>query len=472
VLIAREKERKMLQDAYESMESCFAAVYGRRRVGKTYLIRETLSGKFTFQHTGYYKGKMNDQLFEFASSLKEYGLKDFERPKSWLEAFELLKDLLRQSGDGKKVVFLDELSWMDTRGSNFLMALEGFWNGWASARKDILLIVCGSVTSWMLDNVVHNKGGLYNRLTFKIHLKPFTLGECEEYLQSREIVMNRHQILQGYMIMGGIPYYWGFLEKGKSLPQNIDAMFFAPDAKLEGEFTYLYASLFEKPEVYVRIVTALGQKKPGMTREELLETTGETNNGQFSKKLEELEACGFIRVYANYGKKERNRVYQLIDNYTLFYFKFLERKPNDPNFWTNRTDSAAISAWCGLAFERVCLQHVEQMKKALGISGVLTESCAWSCKADPEEGIRGTQIDLLIVRRDQVINLCEMKYADKMFTITKKVDEDLREKVSDFRTVTGTRYAVHPTIVTTYGLKENAYSGNVQFVITAEDLFA
>jgi len=210
VLIAREKERKMLQDAYESMESCFAAVYGRRRVGKTYLIRETLSGKFTFQHTGYYKGKMNDQLFEFASSLKEYGLKDFERPKSWLEAFELLKDLLRQSGDGKKVVFLDELSWMDTRGSNFLMALEGFWNGWASARKDILLIVCGSVTSWMLDNVVHNKGGLYNRLTFKIHLKPFTLGECEEYLQSREIVMNRHQIFAGLYDYGRDSLLLGF----------------------------------------------------------------------------------------------------------------------------------------------------------------------------------------------------------------------------------------------------------------------
>jgi len=462
----------MLHEAYESDESCFVAVYGRRRVGKTYLIRESLEGKITFQHTGYYKGKLDDQLYEFGASLREHGLRDFGRPKNWLEAFELLKDLLRNSKDKKKVIFLDELSWMDTRHSNFLMALEGFWNGWASARKDILLIVCGSVTSWMLKKVVHNKGGLYNRLTFKIHLRPFLLKECEKYLNAAGIIMNRHQILQAYMILGGIPYYWSFLEKGKSLPQNIDIMFFADDAKLEDEFEYLYASLFENPEVYIRIVTALGRKKPGMTREELLTATGAADSGSFSTKLEELEKCGFIRTYNEYGKIQRNRLYQLIDNYTLFYFKFLAKKPSDPHFWTNQTDTSAINAWCGLAFERVCLQHIDQIKAALGIAGVLTETNAWSCKSDPDRGIHGSQIDLLIVRRDQVINLCEMKYSDKKYTITRKVDEEIREKAGDFRTVTKTAYAIHPTIVTPYGLVDNAYSGNIQFVITADELFS
>ena len=239
MLIGREKEQGVLAEAFQADESRFVAVYGRRRVGKTYLIRESMGSRFTFQHTGYYGGKLMDELFEFCASLREYGLKDFAKPRNWLEAFELLKELIRRSTEKRKVIFLDELSWMDTRGSDFIMALEGFWNGWASARKDILLIVCGSVTSWMLNKIIHNKGGLYNRLSCRIHLQPFSLKECERYIQARNIVMNRHQILECYMIMGGIPFYWSFLEKGFSLPQNIDRIFFAKDAPLEHEFDYL-----------------------------------------------------------------------------------------------------------------------------------------------------------------------------------------------------------------------------------------
>ena len=472
MLIGREQERKILEEAFRAEESRFIAVYGRRRVGKTFLIRESLKTRITFQHTGYYGGKLADELFEFCASLREHGLRDFEKPRNWLEAFELLKELVRKSTEKRKVIFLDELSWMDTHGSDFIMALEGFWNGWASARTDILLIVCGSVTSWMLSRIIHNKGGLYNRLSGRIHLHPFTLKECETYIRSKNIVMNRHQILECYMIMGGIPFYWSFLEKGYSLPQNIDRIFFAKDAPLEREFDYLYAALFRKPEPYIRIISALGKRKTGMTREEMLKATRLPDSGNFTVRLEELENCGFIRKYRQYGMKERNAVYQLIDNFTLFYFKFLEQRPTDEHFWSNQINTPQVNAWCGLAFERVCLEHLPQIKQALGISGVLSEAYSWACREDSANGIYGSQIDLMIVRKDQVINLCEMKFSRKAYAITAKTDEEIRKKTYDFLAVTGARYAIHPTLVTPYGIADGSYAGNIQQVITTDDLFS
>ncbi|MBQ9308086.1 MAG: ATP-binding protein [Clostridia bacterium] len=472
MLIAREKEQKILSEAYQAEESQFIAVYGRRRVGKTYLIRESMGGRFAFQHTGYYGGKLADELFAFCASLREYGLPDFKRPKNWLEAFELLKELIRRSASHRKVIFLDELSWMDTHGSDFVMALEGFWNGWASARKDILLIICSSVTSWMLSKIIHNKGGMYHRLSHQMHLLTFSLRECETYLQSRNIVMNRHQILECYMIMGGIPFYWSQLENGYSLSQNIDRIFFAKDAPLAHEFNHLYPELFKKPAPYISIVSALGRKKAGMTREELLEATHMPDSGNFTLRLQELESCGFIRKYLRYGMKERYAVYQLIDNFTLFYYSFLEHKPSDEHYCSNQINTPQINAWCGSAFERVCLEHISQMKQALGISGVLSEAYSWSCKEDTASGVYGSQIDLMIVRRDQVINLCEMKYAGKKYAMTAKVDEEIRRKIVDFQTVTGARYAIHPTLVTPYGLADGSYAGSVQNVITTDDLFS
>ena len=472
MLIARDKERKLLKSALEADESQFIAVYGRRRVGKTYLVREALAGNFAFQHTGYANTGTKGQLFAFAASLREYGLQDFDSPSNWLEAFELLKDLIRKTNAERKVVFIDELSWMDSGRSDLMPALEGFWNGWASARKDIVLIVCGSATSWMLSKVVHNKGGLYNRLTAQINLMPFTLAECAEYAASRGIVMNRHQLLECYMVMGGVPYYWSFLRKGLSLSQNIDQAFFAADAPLKDEFRYLFRSLFKRPENYVAIIEALGTRKAGMERAELLEATGMTNSGGFTSKLQELEQCGFIRKYREFGKERKNSVYQLIDNFTLFHYKFLEKRPTDECYWSNQENTPARNAWTGIAFERVCLQHVGEMKRALGISGVLTDVSSWSCAADPEQGINGSQIDLLIDRRDQVINLCEMKYSTQEYSITKEVDLNVRHKVNDFRSVTGTKSAIHVTFVTPYGLARNSYAGNVQSEITADDFFA
>lgn len=471
MLVARAKETEILQSAALRDEAQFVAVYGRRRVGKTYLVKECFGNTFTFQHAGLAHGSKQEQIESFCDSLRRAGLEGFDEPADWMGAFELLKDLIERSDEDRKVVFIDELSWMDRKQAKLIPALESFWNGWASGRKDLLLIVCASATSWMMDKVIHNKDGLYNRLTAQIHLMPFTLAECEEYLKANGIVMNRQEILEGYMILGGIPYYWSYLRRGLSLSQNVDALFFAQDAPLRHEFKFLYASLFAKPDSYIAIVTALGKKKVGLRREEIVQATGIEDSGNLTRKLEDLENCDFIRSYTCFGKKKRDTVYQLLDNFTLFHFKFLAKRPTDERYWSNQVNTPSRNAWCGLAFERVCLQHTAQIKSKLGISGVLTEVHSWYCRADEDKGLFGSQADLLIVRRDQVINVCELKYASADYAFAKKDDEAMRRKISDIQTATGTRYAIHPTLVTTYGMRKSQYWGTVQAVIVADDLF-
>ena len=427
MLIGRKKEVELLQTVLRDEQSHFIALYGRRRVGKTFLIRETYGYRFTFQHAGLSEGTMKDQLFAFTSSLKDAGCKTTDSPKNWLEAFELL--------------------------------------------KDVVLIICASATSWMLSKVVHNKGGLYNRLTEQIHLQTFTLKECEEYVQAAGLVMNREQILQYYMIFGGIPYYWGFLKKGLSLSQNLDAILFAKDAPLAEEFKNLYASVFKHPEVYVKLIEALGTKRVGMTREDLIQASQITNSGDLTLKLEELESCGFIRKYYAFGMKKKNAVYQLMDCFTLFYFQFLKDAPTDEQYWSNQINTPKVDNWMGLSFERVCMMHTDQIKQKLGISGVLTDINSWYCKPDPDKGVFGSQIDMLIARKDQVINLCEMKYSGAEYTITEKVERGIRNKIHDLTLLTGTKYAIYPTLITTYGLVPNSYSECVQSVVTLKDLF-
>ena len=471
MLIAREEEKEILMEAACADESQFIAVYGRRRVGKTYLIRETFNNSFTFQHAGLANGTAEEQLRAFAESLTNAGLTEFEMPGDWLDAFRLLKELIRVSGSEKKIIFIDELSWMDTRRSNLITALESFWNSFASARKDVVLIVCASATSWMLDKVIHDRGGLHNRLTDRIHLQPFTLAECTEYAKARGLVMSQDQILEAYMIMGGVPFYWSLMRKGLSLAQNVDRMMFAEDAYLKEEFYYLFASLFSRPKNYICIIEALTEKKAGLTRNELADKSGLAASGNLTRKLKELENCGFIREFSPYGNKKKGSMYQLIDNFTLFYYKFMARNSGDPQLWSHLSNSPQKNTWAGLAFERVCLQHIDQIKKALGISGVQTEVHSWACKEDEEKGLEGSQIDLLIVRKDQVINLCEMKYSQREYSLSKSVYEDILKKLADFQTATHTRAAIHLTLITSVGLKRNMYSDSIQNIIVGRNLF-
>ena len=471
MIIGRKEEQQILRLAAQSENSEFVAVYGRRRVGKTYLIRETFGYKFTFQHTGLAKGNTKEQLFSFAISLRDAGYDDCPIPKSWLEAFSLLSTYLKNSTDEKKIIFLDELPWMDTPRSNFISAFEHFWNGWASARKDIVLIICGSATSWIINKVINDHGGLHNRVTKQIALQPFTLKECEMFTESKGIEMSRYQLAECYMVLGGIPYYWSLLEKGLSLSQNMDKIIFAKNGKLSNEFNQLYASLFKSPEQYIDVVTALGKKKAGMTREEIIAATDMYSSGTLSKVLDELEYCGFIRKYNGFDKKSKQAIYQLIDNYTLFYFKFIQQNENnDEHFWSASIDSAMHRAWSGLAFERLCMAHTQQIKAALGIAGVLSNVYSWRKEAD--EMSDGAQIDLLIDRKDQVINLCEMKYSLSEYAIDAEYEHKLRNKKSIFIDTTKTRKAVHLTMVTTFGIKTNAHSGIVQNEVKLDDLFA
>ena len=479
-MVGRKEEKKYLLSLIDEEEPQFIAVFGRRRIGKTYLVRESFGHKFTFQHTGISNNQIEPgarkiaQLNKFAESLKDAGYKGADKLETWNDAFNALKEVIKESDQEKKIIFIDELSWMDTKDSGLISALESFWNGWVTARaeKDVILIVCASATYWMIQNIVNAKGGLHNRLTGQIHLKPFTLHECEEYMESKKIIFNRHQILQCYMIMGGVPYYWSLLKKGKSLPQNIDDLFFKEGAPLANEYENLYSALFNKPGQYLKIVEALSTVNKGITRDEISHITGIASSGDLTRKLAELENCGFIRKYVPFGYKQKNCLYQLIDNYTLFYYKFLRDNVQNENYWKEQSNTPVVRAWSGIAFERVCFEHIAQIKAALGIAGVYTEINAWQCSKDEEKGILGSQIDLLIVRKDQVINVCEMKYSETDYVVDAKFDKDQKRKISDFIKKTGTKYAIHPTLITTYGVEENAYSGEIQAIITAEALFA
>jgi AAA+ ATPase superfamily predicted ATPase len=468
-MIGRKQEQEELQQIIESNQSEFLAVFGRRRVGKTFLIREFFGNKFTFYHTGIANSNTAIQLNSFNSSLNEYGKTPYPKSKSWFEAFENLIHLLKNADtNGKKIIFIDEMPWLDTHKSGFITALEFFWNSFASAQKDIKLIVCGSASSWIMNKLIRNHGGLHNRITRQIYLKPFNLAECEQMFVQNGIALNRHQIVESYMIFGGIPYYLSLFEKKYGLSQNVDNLCFKIHGKLTDEFENLYASLFKNYENHIAIVKSLSIKRKGLSREEIIETARLSNGGGTTRTLEELELSGFIRKYNSFEKKEKNALYQLVDFFTLFYFNFMQdNRENDEHFWTNLIENARHRAWSGYGFEQVCLVHLIQIKQKLGISGILTRTAAWRSR-DKENP---AQIDLLIERNDKVINLCEIKYASEEFVIDKKYDENLRNKRGAFRYETHTRKAIHTTMLTTYGVKHNEYWGNIQSEVTIEDLF-
>ena len=468
-MVGRIKEISELTRLYESTESEFVVVYGRRRVGKTYLVRETFADRFAFHHTGLPNAVKRQQLVNFRKSLMAAGYKG-PSFANWFDAFEALGRTVDRAQTHRKIIFIDELPWMDTAKSDFIMALESFWNEWASARKDILLIVCGSAAAWMVKNLFRNRGGLHNRVTSRICLQPFTLRECEEFAVQRGLTMGRMDIAECYMALGGIPYYWRYLARGHSLAQNFDSLCFAPNAPLRSEFDELYSSLFRNAEAYKRVVSSLAKKKVGMTRLELLESTGIGATGKMTEILETLESCGFIRSYRSFGAKKKNTIYQLIDPFTLFHFRFLETPSSDEHFWQSTIASPAQAVWRGLAFERLCLLHLRQIRKALGIDVIHVEAYGWSFRGD-DTYPDGAQIDLVLDRADNIINLCEMKYSCNVFAIDKEYDSILARKAATFAGVTKSRKALHQTIVTANGLMRNGYSGRVQSEVTLDDLF-
>ncbi len=468
--VGRREEIAAMHKLLTSEKSEFLVIYGRRRVGKTFLIREAYKQKFTFQITGLANATLNQQLINFHVALQNADPTiNYQPTTNWLSAFQQLISYLEKSKDKKKVVFIDELPWFDTRKSQFIQALEHFWNSWAATRDDIILVACGSATSWIINKLINNKGGLHNRITKKIKLNPFTLGECETFLKSQKIKLDRYQITQLYMALGGIPFYWDEVEQGLSAMQNIEKICFNQNGLLRTEFSNLFRSLFNNYDKHLKIVFALAKKSMGLTRDEIVRFSGLPNGGSTTRLLDELEASGFIRKYIPFGKKQRNSLYQLVDFYTHFYLKFIkDTQPMNTNNWINRIDTPKYRAWSGYAFEQVCMYHLPQIKQSLGISGVLTSISAWRSTSSKW----GAQIDLIIDRRDQVINLCEIKYSIHPFAITKKYAEELRHKIGTFKMETKTRKSVFLTLITTFGIQENSYSGGlVQNEIKMEELF-
>lgn len=461
-IIGRQEEQRELKRLFHADTPEFAIVYGRRRVGKTFLVRETLGHAFTFYATGVARGSKDDQLSAFYSALLEYGLPmKYARPASWEEAFELLKVVIERSTQKRKVVFIDEMPWLDTAKSKFLTSLDLFWNKWASAREDILLVCCGSAASWMVKNIVQSRGGLHNRITCKIKLSPFTLAETRSFLLSKRIEWNLRDIAETYMILGGIPYYLNLLDRSLSLAQNIDRLFFKQTALLEDEFDNLYSSLFKNASDHKKIIEALSKRKSGLSREDILSATKLTDGGTFGTKLEELEQCGFIRKYKAVGSKAL--LYQLIDFYTLFYYKFIYgQKDGDSSRWMHLMLSRTYSTWCGLAFERLCMSEADVIKTVLGISGIATRQYSLQTP--------NAQVDMLIERADRVVSLCEMKYYDRPYSMTKSDAENMERKIWEVKEKTSQKN-IQVVLITPFGVKQNQYMTNiVHRVITLDDM--
>lgn len=389
---------------------------------------------------------------------------------SWEDAFKELRVLIEQRPkEERKVIFFDEMPWIDTPHSSFVEALEYFWNAWAAQRNDILFIACGSATSWMVNKLIKNPGGLHNRITEQIYLRPFRLGECEEYLHNNGCVWDKYTILQCYMAMGGVPYYMSLLNPEQSLAQNIDRLFFKKNAPMREEFDELFNALFNQADKYIAVVKALAANREGLLRAEIIEKT-KMSGGSLTKILDNLERCDFIETYVHFKSSVRNTLYRLSDPYTLFYFKFLYHKnTKNEHWWTNNMHSHSVEAWQGFSFETLCMAHLEQIKQKLGINGIATETSTWRKKGEKVE--KGTQIDLVIDRSDRVINLCEMKFSKEPFSMTKDYETILRNRMAIFKAETKTRKSLSTTMITTYGILQGIHSGIVQNEVIMEDLF-
>ena len=461
-LIGRENELSVLKNLLTTDEAELVSIIGRRRVGKTFLVQSVYSERMAFEITGIQHAKNSEQLENFvvALSLQSRSPLPLQKPKTWLEAFHLLILYLENVIEGeKKVVFFDELPWLDTHRSGFLNAFGFFWNSWA-VKKNIVVVICGSAASWMIQKVVHNKGGLYNRITKRLHLQPFSLRETELYLQKKGLNLNRYQITELYMAMGGIPHYLKEIQKGESVAQSIDRICFAKGGTLYDEFEQLYPSLFEHAESHMAVVRALAAKPSGLSRLEIGQSSGISNGGGLSKTLEELQHSGFIAEYLPFGRVKRDSLFRLSDEYSLFYLKFIETlKKEGAGIWQSFHASPAFYAWSGYAFESICLKHVPEIKKALGISGVFATASAFYRKGS--EGMDGCQIDLLIDRDDKVINLCEIKWANSEYILSKAYAADLRKKVALFKHYSKTKKQVFLTVISTYGVLENEHSRGV-----------
>jgi hypothetical protein len=470
-IAGREKEIKLLKSILEKEESSFLAVYGRRRIGKTYLVRQVYKQETVFECSGLHQKSMTQQLENFWVALTAAQPQNppVPPPRTWIQAFFQLRNYLNTlKGDTKKVVFLDEISWFETPRSGFLAALDSFWNQYCTKREDIVLVICGSAASWIISKVINDRGGLHNRLTHRIQLKPFTLNETKAYLEMLRVELSLKDIAQLYMCVGGIPFYLKDIEAGRSFPQILDQLFFDHPALLQNEFQNLYASLFKNNVLHEKIVATLARNNKGLTRNEIVELGNIKSGSDLTTVLEELTQCGFIQKIKPIDRQKEGHLYRLIDEYSLFYFKFLADGSN--NSWSLITQTPAFKTWSGYAFENLCFKHTTQIKKTLSINGVITNEYSFNLKGNKEE--KGAQIDLIIDRADNCMNVLEIKFYGGVYEITKSYAEELREKVQVLRRKTQTQKNIFITMLSVFGVKKNEhYLSVVTNQLLLEDLF-
>ncbi len=478
-LIGREKEKKKLARILNSKQAEFIAIYGRRRVGKTFLVRESFKRKkIYFELLGQKNADLKGQLDNFYISLTNAFQPELpiKKPENWKEALSILTKVIKQKKSGKIIVFLDELPWLATRRSGLLEALDHEWNSNWSQIDNLKLIVCGSAASWMLEKLIHSKGGLYNRVTDTIHLKPFNLGESDRFLKSRNINLKPMQILELYMVMGGIPYYLNQIEKGKSAAQLINDLCFNEDGLLFSEFNRLFESLFDSAEGHYNIIRQIAKKGNNIKRKELLESSIHRSGGGFKKKMDELKMSGFIKEIVPYGKKSRDMIVKIVDEYTLFFLQWIEplqlkTTMTNTRFWLNAVKHPQHKAWSGYAYEAVCMKHIDKILDALGIGSISGEIGRWQLKSARGSDKKGAQIDMLIDRYDNAINICEIKFSNEAYLIDKAYAKQLLNKIDIFEEKAKTKKQVFLTMITTFGIKKNMYSAElVDSEVTLDDL--
>lgn len=473
LLVGRKRPIAELEEARSSNKPELVALIGRRRIGKTYLVKQVYAQQIDFELVGAQHGTMGSQIQNFVLSISKY-FPDFDirhKPTSWIEVFHLLGQALETiKKTEKKIVFFDELPWLDTKRSNFVAGLSYFWNSWA-VNHNIVVVICGSAASWMIKKIINDRGGLHNRVTRRLFLYPFTLAETEEYCQARQINLSRFHLLQIYMVMGGVPMYLEQLKTGLSAVQNIQNICFDSDGYLYDEFDRLFSSLFDNHQQHILVIRALASRRNGLTRQDIIAATKFTNGGMLTDILNELERSGFVSIYNGYGKKVKESVYRLTDFYTHFYLTFIEPLGKHSKLdFKQLSDLPKWKNWSGYAYENLCLTHIDQIRKALGVNGIA--SSISSFVATPKDGFNGAQIDLLIDRSDHSINICEIKFSGDIYEITKKDVDNIANKKTVFRYHTKTNKHLFTTLITTFGVANNSNRINhIDQIVTHDDLF-
>ena len=480
MIVGRKRELKYLEKAFNARKSQFITVYGRRRVGKTYLITEFFLQKdCIFLHvTGLQEGDMKEQLDVFRKALFiafPSLVQLFFPLRSWSEAFEVLTREIEKS-DKKVVIFLDELPWLATQRSGLLKMIDLYWNNRWAKMKNVIFVACGSSASWILEKIIYNKGGLYNRTTRELEIKPFNLAESKEFLsECCGISYTDTQVLSLYMAVGGIPFYLEYAEAGLSAAENIQNMFFEEGASLAYEFHKLVESIFDDASSYIELIRIIAGKREGLSRAEIVKENDELgeDGGGLTDKLNDLVEAGFTHKYLPLGRIKRGEYYRLTDEFCLFYLYWVEkRKPTatTENYWVKKQQTPEYRAWSGYTFETICLRHARQIVRALNIQAA-AEISSWRY-IPTSKSERGAQIDLVIDRDDDAITLCEIKYTDKPFILNKSFKEAIWRKVEVFRQQTKTRKLIFVALVASNGVRNSVYLKNlVHNIVTLEDLF-